>query len=46
MTFILSKGTKKGHELFFRYLLNEEPSISFPNENMLRVSDGKWTTEI
>jgi len=40
----LSKGTKKGHELFFRYLLNEEPIVSFPTENMLRVSDGKWTT--
>ena len=40
----LAKGTKKGHELFFRYLLNEEPIVSFPTENMLRVSDGKWTT--
>ena len=40
----LAKGTKKGHELFFRYLLNEEPIVSFPTDNMLRVSDGKWTT--
>ena len=40
----LSKGTKKGHELFFRLLLNEEPRISFPTDNMIRVSDGKWTT--
>ena len=40
----LAKGTKKGHELFFRLLLNEEPRISYPTENMLRVSDGKWTT--
>jgi len=40
----LAKGTKKGHELFFRLLLNEEPVVSFPNESMLRVSDGKWTT--
>ena len=40
----LAKGTKKGHELFFRLLLNEEPRISFPTENMIRVSDGKWTT--
>ena len=39
----ISKGTKKGHELFFRLLLNEEPVISFPNENMIRLSDGKWT---
>ncbi len=40
----IAKGTKKGHELFFRYLLNEEPIVSFPTDNMLRVSDGKWTT--
>ena len=39
----LAKGTKKGHELFFRLLLNEEPRITFPTENMIRVSDGKWT---
>ena len=43
VTFILAKGTKKGHELFFRLLLNEEPVLSFPNENMIRLSDGKWT---
>ena len=40
----LAKGTKKGHELFFRLLLNQEPRISFPTDNMIRVSDGKWTT--
>ena len=40
----LAKGTRKGHELFFRLLLNEEPRISYPTENMIRVSDGKWTT--
>jgi len=40
----LAKGTKKGHELFFRLLLNEEPRISYPTDNMLRVSDGNWTT--
>ena len=40
----LSKGTKKGHELFFRLLLNQEPRISYPTDNMIRVSDGKWTT--
>ena len=40
----LAKGTKKGHELFFRLLLNEEPRLSYPTDNMLRVSDGRWTT--
>ena len=40
----IAKGTRKGHELFFRLLLNEEPTITYPNEQMLRLSDGKWTT--
>ena len=26
----IAKGTKKGHELFFRLLLNEEPIIEYP----------------
>ena len=39
----IKKGTKEGHELFFRLLLNEEPTISFPNEQMIRLSDGNWT---
>ena len=39
----LAKGTKKGHELFFRLLLNETPQVQFPTEQMLRVSDGVWS---
>ena len=27
-----SKGTKKGHELFFRILLNEEAILSYPTK--------------
>ncbi len=38
----IAKGTKKGHELFFRLLLNETPQITYPNESMLRLSDGNW----
>ena len=41
----VSKGTKKGHELFFRLLFNDDAVISYPNENMLRNSDGLWTTK-
>ena len=37
-----SKGTKKGHELFFRILLNEDPILYYPTKDMLRVSDGTW----
>ena len=40
----ISKGTRKGHELFFRLLFNEDATITYPNENMLRTSDGVWTT--
>ena len=40
-----SKGTKKGHELFFRILLNEEATLTYPRDDMLRVSDGDWSQE-
>tara|TARA_Y100000592_G_scaffold99463_1_gene175614 strand:+ start:190 stop:3168 length:2979 start_codon:yes stop_codon:yes gene_type:complete len=39
------KGTKKGHEIFFRALLNETPELYFPTVDMLRVSDGKFDTQ-
>ena len=40
-----AKGTKKGHELFFRILLNEEVELYYPNVDMLRVSDGDWSAD-
>ena len=40
-----AKGTKKGHQLFFRILLNEEAELSYPTKNMLRVSDGQWSDD-
>ena len=40
-----AKGTKKGHELFFRILLNEEVEVAYPNVDMLRVSDGDWSED-
>ena len=40
-----AKGTREGHELFFRILLGEEANIFYPTEHMLRVSDGDWRTE-
>ena len=40
-----SKGTKKGHELFFRILLNEDPILYYPTNDILRVSDGTWTED-
>ena len=41
----VAKGTKKGHELFFRLLLNETPQITYPYESMLRLSDGNWQVQ-
>ena len=40
-----AKGTRKGHELFFRILLNEDISVSYPRTDMLRVSAGQWSEE-
>ena len=39
-----SKGTNKGHEIFFRILFNEESQTFYPREQLLRVSDGKYDT--
>ena len=40
-----AKGTKKGHELFFRILLNENAELYYPTRDMLRVSDGTWSDD-
>ena len=37
-----AKGTSEGHKIFMRLLLNETVNIFYPNENMLRVSNGNW----
>ena len=39
-----AKGTSRGHEMFFRMLFGLPSETVYPRENMLRVSDGKWTT--
>ena len=40
-----AKGSKRGHKLFFRILLDEEVDITYPTKDMLRVSDGKWSDD-
>ena len=40
-----AKGTRKGHEIFFRLLLDENIELFYPNQNMLRVSDGNWADD-
>ena len=39
-----AKGTDKAHKAFFRMLFNEPSEVYKPNEDMLRVSDGKFST--
>jgi hypothetical protein len=40
-----TKGTVTGHKLFFKLLFNEDSDTFFPRENLLRASDGKFSTE-
>jgi len=39
------KGTKKGHEIFFRALFNETPELYYPTVDMLRISDCNFETQ-
>ena len=39
-----AKGTDKAHQAFFRMLFNENSEVYKPNEDMLRISDGKFST--
>ena len=40
-----TKGTEEGHKLFFRILFDEESSLIYPRENVLRVSNGQWSDD-
>ena len=40
-----AKGTADGHKYFLRLLLDDEATIKYPEEDMLRISDGRWTTK-
>lgn len=37
-----AKGTKRGHEYFFKLLFDEQANIVYPRDQILRPSDGKW----
>lgn len=41
-----SKGTEKGFELLFRILFNENISFFYPSTTLLKLSDGKWATDV
>ena len=40
-----SKGTEKSFHFLFRLLFGEEITISYPRNQILRTSDGKWSIE-
>jgi len=40
-----TKGTSKGHQIFFKLLFGLNSETIYPRENILRVSDGKWDTQ-
>jgi len=41
-----TKGTNRGHELFFRLLFDLDSETIYPREQMLRASDGQWDTQL
>lgn len=41
----LSKGSEKSFKFLFRLIFNDEVELSFPRDNILRASDGKWTVD-
>lgn len=41
----LSKGSEKSFKFLFRLLFGQELQISYPKDNILRASDGKWLVE-
>jgi len=41
----LSKGSEKSFKFLFRLIFNDEVEVSFPRDNILRASDGKWTID-
>lgn len=39
------KGTETSYEFLFKVLYNDNISISYPKDNILKASDGKWVSE-
>ena len=44
LPFYLSKGSEKSFQFLFRLLFGKEVDVIYPKDNILRASDGKWTT--
>ena len=41
----VSRGNEKSFKLLFRMLFGDEVNVTLPKNNILRVSDGKWTLD-
>jgi hypothetical protein len=41
----LSKGSESSFKFLFRLLFDDEVQLTYPKENILRASDGKWTVD-
>jgi hypothetical protein len=41
----LSKGSEKSFKLLYRFLFGQELEVTYPKNNVLRASDGKWEIE-
>ena len=44
--FLEAKGSRRGVELFFRLIFNEEVDVVLPSEFILKPSDGVWQNEV
>jgi len=40
-----TKGSRRSIELFFRLLFDEEVTVYYPQEELLRASDGRWVED-
>lgn len=41
----LEKGSEKSYKLLFKLLFGEDVHVTYPGDNILRASDGRWTSE-
>lgn len=45
MPVLLSKGSEKSYKLLFRMLFDTDLAITYPKDNILKASDGRWIIE-
>lgn len=45
MPLYLAKGSEKSFKLLFRMLFDETATLSYPRDNILRASDGRWQVQ-